>query len=157
MVGKDAYFRVVIYETFMECAFDALEVYFVAAVGEYGFETFELTYIVRQYAQPVAFADKTRERVAYQVEVFMIYTLWRAVEVESRDRSAVGGCRGSGKFEAPHCLQLPGEFVSVDQGGGSIGLALFGKECECRYLRRCHDFDTLDGIAFVAHCHKRFV
>ena len=60
VVSEDAHLGIVVDESFVERAVDGLELYAVAAVGEYLAQAVELLGVVREYAQAVALGEKAR-------------------------------------------------------------------------------------------------
>ena len=92
MVGEYADFCVVVHESFVERAVDGREGDILLAVGEDCLKAFELLGIVRENVYCVAFGDETAEILAYDIEILVVYSLRRAVEVECRTLAA--GCLG---------------------------------------------------------------
>ena len=101
VVGEHAYFGGVVHEAFVQCAVYGLEVNFIATVGKDFAQTVELLRIIGEYVQAVSFGLEAYEGRAYYVEIFVVDSLRRAVEVEHGAFRYVAGIGGRSKFDAP--------------------------------------------------------
>ena len=163
MVGKDADLALMVYETLVQSALHSLKRNIVAAVGENLPQTVELFGVVRQYQQPVALAAEAGEGVGDDVEILVVDTLRRAVEVNHgastlflhRSVVVVGGACGA-EAHAGKRLKLPGEYIGVDNSVGRRRVALFRKERESRHSRLGDGAYALYRESLVAQRKQRF-
>ena len=158
VVGKHAGLGLMVYEALVQGGFDGREADAVATVVEYGAQTGELGAVVGKYVQCISVGHESGERLGNHVEVLVIHSLRRAVQVElSIDRSGgiFASAAASGfEFEEAECVEKRGELVGVDKLLHGRGIALACKRGALREFLGAYGTYSLEGVAAVAHGYQ---
>ncbi len=90
-----------VYKALMQCAFDTAECNIVASIGKDVAQALYLASAVAEDVYLVAALGKVAQRLGYQLKILMVYTLWRAMQIQSGRSglsTAFGVCSAGGVF-----------------------------------------------------------
>ena len=128
MVCEHAHFLHMVHKSLVNGSVDRGESYVVAPVGEYGFEAVKLLVAVAQNVKRVAVGKHFFERLADEVEIFVVYRLGRASEVDRHSAQAIFRRRCCSEAKLPECREFCGECLGVHDIAHCVGVAFVGNK-----------------------------